>query len=63
MSGEMKRLQTANSNLQKERDHIEDEKEDVLKDLERQTKENDRWYCHCLFYLLLIKPVVLSTYL
>ena len=44
MSGELQRLQAANSSLQKERDRLEDEKEDVLKDLDRQAKENDRWY-------------------
>jgi rootletin len=44
MTGELQRLQAANSNLQKDRDRIEDEREDALKDLDRQIKENERWY-------------------
>lgn len=42
-TGELKKLQTANSSLQKERDQADYEKEDLLKDLERQNKEIDRW--------------------
>jgi rootletin len=46
MTAELQRLQAANSNLQKDRDRVEDEKEDALKDLDRQIKENERWYIH-----------------
>jgi len=43
MNAENQRLQAANADLQRNRDQLEDEKDDLRKDLERQTKENDRW--------------------
>jgi hypothetical protein len=36
-------LQSANTDLQKQRDMLEDEKDDIIKDKQRQIKENERW--------------------
>jgi predicted nuclease with TOPRIM domain len=44
MNAETQRLQSANSDLQRSRDQLEDEKDDLRKDLQRQVKENERWY-------------------
>lgn len=40
---ECEKLQAANTELQRQRDQLEDEKEDILKDKIRQIKENERW--------------------
>jgi hypothetical protein len=40
---ECEKLQAANTDLQKQRDILEDEKEDTIKDKQRQIKENERW--------------------
>ena len=39
---EKDRLQAANAELQRQRDNAEDEKEDLMKDLDRSKKEIDR---------------------
>ncbi len=44
LTGENQKLQAVNAELQRQRDCLEDEKEDVIKDKLRQTKENERWY-------------------
>jgi chromosome segregation ATPase len=41
---ECEKLQSANTDLQKQRDILEDEKDDILKDKQRQIKENERCY-------------------
>ena len=41
---ECEKLQSANTDLQKQRDLLEDEKDDIIKDKQRQIKENERWY-------------------
>ena len=46
VNSECEKLKQANSELQRQRDNLEDEKEDVNKDKERQIKENQRWYVH-----------------
>ncbi len=40
---ECEKLQSANTDLQKQRDMLEDEKDDIIKDKQRQIKENERW--------------------
>jgi hypothetical protein len=40
---ECEKLQAANTDLQKQRDILEDEKDDTIKDKLRQVKENERW--------------------
>ena len=40
---ENQKLQAANAEAQRQRDVLEDEKEDVTKDKQRINKENDRW--------------------
>lgn len=40
---ECEKLQSANTELQRQRDQLEDEKEDIIKDKLRQIKENERW--------------------
>ena len=40
---ENQKLQAANTEAQRQRDVLEDEKEDVTKDKQRISKENDRW--------------------
>ena len=40
---ECEKLQAANSDLQRTRDRLDEEKEDILKDKLRQVKENERW--------------------
>ena len=39
---EKEKLQAANAELQRQRDNVEDEKEDLLKDLSRKEKELER---------------------
>jgi len=39
---EKERLQAANAELQRQRDNVEDEKEDLLKDLHRKERELER---------------------
>jgi len=41
---EKEKLQAANAELQRQRDNVEDEKEDLLKDLSRKEKELERRY-------------------
>ena len=41
---EKEKLQAANAELQRQRDNVEDEKEDLLKDLARKEKELERRY-------------------
>ena len=41
---EKEKLQSANAELQRQRDNVEDEKEDLLKDLSRKEKELQRRY-------------------
>lgn len=43
INAEHQRLQAANADLQRSRDQLEDEKDDLRKDLQRQVKENERW--------------------
>lgn len=40
---ECEKLQAANTELQRQRDLLEDEKDDIVKDKIRQLKENERW--------------------
>ena len=42
-NAECEKLKQANTELQRQRDTLEDEKEDVVKDKDRQVKENQRW--------------------
>lgn len=41
---ECEKLQSANTELHRHRDQLEDEKDDIIKDKLRQIKENERWY-------------------
>jgi DNA repair exonuclease SbcCD ATPase subunit len=41
---ECEKLQSANAELQRHRDQLEDEKDDIIKDKLRQIKENERWF-------------------
>lgn len=43
LTAEGQKLQAANTELMRQRDTLEDEKEDIGKDKERQVKENERW--------------------
>ena len=43
MTAECEKLKLTNTEVQRQRDAVEDEKEDERKDKERQIKENDRW--------------------
>ena len=43
MTAECEKLKLANAEVQRQRDAVEDEKEDERKDKERQIKENERW--------------------
>ena len=43
MREENERLKACNGDLQRVRDNLEDEKEDICKDKDRQVKENERW--------------------
>jgi len=38
-----RRLQTTNVDLQRQRDHFEDEKDNLVAEQERQNKERERW--------------------
>ena len=40
---ECEKLQSANTELHRHRDQLEDEKDDIIKDKLRQIKENERW--------------------
>ena len=40
---ECEKLQSANSDLHRARDQLDEEKEDIIKDKIRQVKENERW--------------------
>lgn len=42
-NAECEKLKQCNSELQRQRDGLEDEKDDVTKDKDRQIKENQRW--------------------
>jgi len=44
LTSELERLQAAHSELRRQWDQLEDEKSDVCNDLERQQKDNERWY-------------------
>ena len=43
MCAENSKLQAVNAEVQRQRDVLEDEKDDILKDKDRQNKENERW--------------------
>lgn len=43
VQAECDKLKQANTELQSKRDTLEDEKEDIVKDKDRQVKENQRW--------------------
>lgn len=44
VTAEHHRLETASSELRRQKDLMEDEKSELLKDVERQDRENERWY-------------------
>lgn len=44
VNAECDKLKQANTELQRQRDALEDEKDDVAKDKDRQIVENQRWW-------------------
>jgi len=50
MTSEHQRLQATNCELQRQRDVLDDERNDLQIDLERQQKENERWYMSAVYF-------------
>ena len=61
MDSDMKKLQTLKGELEKERDQQEVDKDDLLQDLNRQSKDIDRWYVSCARFLFIRSFIFLTN--